>query len=153
MKKLYLLFVLLFQIGVSAQTVFVDVNNNTGTEDGSAEFPYPSLYDGIEAAQIGDTLFIRNGEYNLKTGDTYFLLKDGVITMGEDSSQTIINGGFANDEASMTQYTELSNLNCRGVSLANGNGSATVAIKNCSIEGASFSSGTGYTYIVEKLYY
>ena len=150
MKKLYLLFVLLIPIGAGAQTIYVDIDNNTGTENGSAEFPYKSLYDGIEAAQIGDTLFIRNGEYNLKAGETYFLLKDGVITIGEDSSQTIINGGFANYEATMMHSTELSNLKCSGVGLANGNGSGTVAIKNCSIEGASFSSGTGYTYIVEN---
>ena len=150
MKKLYILILFLFPVFCNAQKIYVDVNNNTGVENGTAKNPFKSLWDGIYASNVGDTLFIRNGVYVADPATPAFLLKDGVITMGEDSSKTIVQGDFGNNLATMTHYTELSNLKCREVGFATGAGSAKVVIRDCVLDWVGFASGGGYEYHVEN---
>lgn len=134
----------------NAQNIYVDIKNTSGVEDGTAAHPFKSLWDGIIASKEGDTLFIRNGVYNATPTTPDFLLKDGVITRGEDSSKTIINGGFKNALASMNSYTELSNLTCGDVSVLTGNGTAKVVIRKCKLNSVRIASGSGYQYFIEN---
>ena len=147
---LFSLFLLLAPVLCSAQTIYVDISSSSEVENGSATNPYKLLWDGINATDVGDTLFIRNGVYTADPGTPAFLLKDGVITMGEDSAKTIIQGDFGNSQATMTHYTELSNLKCGGVGFWTGDGSAKIVIRNCSTDGVGFASGGGYQYYVEN---
>ncbi len=129
-------------------TIYVDINNTSGIEDGSLEYPFTTVAKGIDAAVAGDSVFIFNGEY-LETPLTELYLKDGLIIAGEDSANTIIHIPFYNGELTMKYYTEISGLTCPGMSLANGDGMATVKVKGCHIGGVNFSSASGYTFIVE----
>ena len=74
MKKLYILILFLFPVFCNAQKIYVDVNNNTGVENGTAKNPFKSLWDGIYASNVGDTLFIRNGVYVADPATPAFLL-------------------------------------------------------------------------------
>ncbi len=125
--------------------IYVDDDNASGIEDGSLQYPFNTVEEGIDAANNSDTVFIFNGNYALNQ-----YLKDGLIIQGEDSSATIINGGFNNSDISMQSYTEVSNLTCDGIYLSMGDGSATVKVKGCHINSAGFSSGSGYHFIIEN---
>ena len=46
-----------------AVTIWVDVNNTTGVEDGSAAHPWSTIQEGIDAAANGDEVVVRPGEY------------------------------------------------------------------------------------------
>ena len=46
-------------------TIHVDIANTSGVEDGTAEFPFDTLPEGIAAAAEGDTVEVASGTYNL----------------------------------------------------------------------------------------
>jgi len=46
--------------------IYVDRNNTSGVEDGTALHPYSTVAKGISAAAPGDTIIIRSGNYNAK---------------------------------------------------------------------------------------
>ena len=129
-------------------TIYVDDDNNTGTEDGSILYPFNTVAEAIEAAIAGDSVFIFNGEY-LETPLSMLDLKDGLIIVGEDSANTVIAIPFYTGELTMKYYTEISGLTCPGYSAANDDGTATLRIKDCHIGSVNFSSENGYTFIVE----
>ena len=146
-KLLFIRFVILFFFSysyVSGETIYVDDNNISGIEDGSLEYPYNTVEEGISTAIATDTVFIFNGYYLLSQ-----YLKDGIIIQGEDSANTILSGSFNNSDFSMEHYTEIYNLRCDGVYLSMGDGNATIKIKNCYTTSVGFSTGSGYHFIIE----
>ena len=70
-----------------ADTIFVDITNDTGEEDGTPEHPFNTITEGINAASQGDEVFVAPGSYNEKV-----LMKDGVNLVGSDPETTFING-------------------------------------------------------------
>lgn len=131
----------------NANIIYVDDSNTSGIENGSLQYPFNTVTEGINAAIVGDTVFIFAGHYN-EGGNLY--LKDGLVITGEDSSSVYIANGFINVEASMNHYTEISNIKFSGLFLGNGDGIATIVIRRCNFQGASFSSANGYTFIIEN---
>lgn len=67
--------------------VYVDDDNNDGPWDGTPEYPYQYVQNGINAASVGDTVFVFNGTYleNIVVNKTINLI-------GEDKENTIIDG-------------------------------------------------------------
>lgn len=131
----------------SGAIIYVDDDNTSGIEDGSLQHPFNTVEEGIDAANTSDTVFIFNGNYSLSQ-----YLKDGLIIQGEDSSATIINGGFNNSDVTMQNYTEVSNLTCEGIHLSMGDGNATIKVKGCHINSAEFFTGSGYHFIIENCF-
>jgi hypothetical protein len=43
---------------ISAQTIYVDISNNTGIENGSQEHPFNTIAEAMDAAQDGYTISI-----------------------------------------------------------------------------------------------
>ncbi len=129
-------------------TIYVDDDNNSGVEDGTIDHPFNTVMEAIDAALPGDSIYIFTGEY-LETPLTELPIRDGVTIVGEDSSGVVIAIPFYTGEPTMKYYTEISGLTCPGYLVANGDGSATLRLKGCHVEEVGFSSGSGYTYIVE----
>lgn len=128
--------------------IYVDDDNNSGTEDGSLEYPYNTVMKAIDAALPGDSIYIFTGEY-LETPLTELPIEDGVIIAGEDSSGVIIAIPFYTGELTMKYFTKISGLTCPGYSFANGDGNATIKIERCHFDELTFSSGSGYKLFVE----
>jgi len=150
MKTLLLSIALIFICyTVNANIIYVDDSNTSGIENGTLQYPYNTVTEGIDAANAGDTVYIFAGIYPETTVQVLYL-KDGLIITGEDSSSVIIEKGFENADATMIHYTEVSNLNCGGFLLANGDGSAAIEIRHCRFQGANFVAGSGYTFTVKN---
>ena len=49
--------------GVSGETIWVDVTNTSGVEDGSPAHPYNTVQEGVDAAGDGDEVIVLPGEY------------------------------------------------------------------------------------------
>jgi hypothetical protein len=47
----------------ATSTIFVDLVNTSGWEDGSPDHPYSTMMEGHFAAMAGDTIIIRAGSY------------------------------------------------------------------------------------------
>ena len=74
-------------VKAEAKIIYVDAKN-TGFEDGSKEYPYNTIKEGINAAASGDTVFVYNGTYR----QSFIVLdKDNLSLIGENRDFTIID--------------------------------------------------------------
>jgi hypothetical protein len=108
--KTMTLFLILFAFfnlvlsSLNAQTIYVDIANNTGTEDGSQQHPYNTIKEGINAASPGVTVAIAPGTYipddSWSGNDKTLLLKAGVSLVGASPDNTLIDGIIVDQEVS-----------------------------------------------------
>ena len=75
--------------------VFVDVENTMGPWDGSIEYPFNNISDGVFYASPGDIIYVLNGTYveQITIDKTLYLLgedKDAVIIDAEYNNHSII---------------------------------------------------------------
>jgi parallel beta-helix repeat protein len=79
-----------FRVPVEAELKIIYVDSkNTGFEDGSKEYPYNTIKEGINAAGTGYTVFVYNGTY--QEWDIV-ISKDNFSLVGENRSSTVIDG-------------------------------------------------------------
>jgi hypothetical protein len=91
-------------------TVFVDINNATGNEDGSAAHPFNTIQEGINAAGNGGTVGVAPGTYY----ESITLASDrGVV--GTDPKTTIIDAG--NDPGDVVRIINLTNVRVSGFTI------------------------------------
>lgn len=74
------------------QNVYVDGSNSSGTEDGTRQYPFNTVEEGIAGSKTGDTIFIKSGTYKPQGGE--IILRPGIILFGENPANTIINGNI-----------------------------------------------------------
>lgn len=94
MKKIVFVFVMLVIPIVAygrSYDVYVDIDNDTGTEDGTKDHPYNTIVEGVEAASNKSEnhrkVFVYNGQYHEKVE-----IEEDVKLYGEDKNKTIIYG-------------------------------------------------------------
>jgi parallel beta-helix repeat protein len=68
-------------------TIYVDDSNTQGPWNGSYDYPYQSIHDGILHAGDGDTVYVFNGVYN----ETVCVNKS-IYLRGQQQDTTIIDG-------------------------------------------------------------
>jgi nitrous oxidase accessory protein NosD len=68
-------------------TIYVDDSNTQGPWNGSSEYPYQSISDGIRHATDGDTIYVFNGLYS----ETVIINKT-ISIRGQEQENTIIDG-------------------------------------------------------------
>jgi hypothetical protein len=74
------------------QTIYVDYRNESGTEDGTEEFPYNTIGEGIENALGGNQVLVASGTYKESV-----LMKTGVDLIGSGPEVTTIDAlGISN---------------------------------------------------------
>jgi M6 family metalloprotease-like protein len=72
------------------RTIYVDGNNTSGGEDGTATSPYSSVQAAMEPAQAGDTLEIAPGTYELG----FYPFAKPVRLLGVDKRSTILSATY-----------------------------------------------------------
>ncbi len=103
MKKSICLIVVIFLLSLSfygivadestlQKTISVDDDNTEGRWDGSAEYPYQTIRDGVNASSDGDTVFVYSGTYyeNL-------VIDTSITIQGQDRNSTLSNGSGHED--------------------------------------------------------
>jgi parallel beta-helix repeat protein len=75
-------------VDAELKIIYVDARN-TGYEDGSREYPYNTIKEGIDAADLGYTVFVYNGNYQEWN---IIINKDDFSLVGENRNSTIIDG-------------------------------------------------------------
>ena len=69
--------------------IYVDYNNTAGPWDGTIDYPYQRLQDGIDHASSGDTVYVSCGAYHEN-----IVIDKSIMLIGEGSSSTIIDGSY-----------------------------------------------------------
>jgi len=95
MKRLLILvFTCLISIGsvASAETIYVDVSNISGIEDGTAVYPFNTVQEGIDAAVEGDVVQVAAGTYSPATGEVFPIdMKTGVQLIGAGAEFCVLD--------------------------------------------------------------
>jgi parallel beta-helix repeat protein len=69
-------------------TIYVDDSNTAGPWNGTQDYPYKTIHEGITAASAGDTVSVLSGTYN----ENVVITKD-LTLIGENKDITFIDGG------------------------------------------------------------
>ncbi len=109
-----------FVMPAMAETLYVDINNDTGIEDGTTDNPFNTIQEGVNAADFGDTVKVRPGLYP----ESFGISGKNIALLGDSPATTTIQG------------TGASVININGVF---GSGYNLVEIANFTITG-----GTSY---------
>ena len=71
------------------ETIYVDDNNTEGPWDGTYEYPYQNICDGVLNAGNWDTIYIFNGLYKEN-----LIINKPISIIGEDQNNTVIDGAY-----------------------------------------------------------
>jgi hypothetical protein len=97
----------------NANIICVDDSNTSGIENGSLQYPFNTIVEGLAAAQNLDTIIVAAGTY----ATSYLLIPKSVTIIGAGRDSTIVNGQFVLS----SQLTELPvfiyTLHCENVRL------------------------------------
>ena len=91
-------------------TIFVDVANTTGVEDGSEAHPFNTIQEGIDAAIDGGFVGVAAGTYVESV-----TLKSGIQLLGADPKTTIIDG--ENDDGAVVALISVSDVRVSGFTI------------------------------------
>ena len=75
-----------FSADRSPDVVYVDINNRSGKEDGSFNYPFTSIAKGVQSAKEGATIIVRPGTYR----EMEIRMKRGQRLQGSGAENTII---------------------------------------------------------------
>jgi hypothetical protein len=135
----------------AASTIYVDVGNTSGIEDGTQEHPYNTITEGLGVALNGDTVRVAAGTYKETIS-----LKDGVKLRGAGPQITTIDG--EQKGSVVTAKNTGPGTSLAGFSIINGTGSpeggytygggfyvldANLVIQNCILTGNRSTDGAG----------
>jgi len=90
MKTLFTLLVFISLCSIAkANIIYVDDSNTSGIENGSLQYPYNTVTEGVNASTVGDTVYIFSGNYHYE--ETFpIYLKAGITLIGENRDLTVI---------------------------------------------------------------
>lgn len=78
------------------QIIYIDDSNTSGIENGTIEFPYNTIEEGIAVSAGGDTIMVKTGTYYpdsvWQEYQNALYLKPGISIIGEGRENTIIEG-------------------------------------------------------------
>jgi len=79
---------------IIGEIIYVDDDNTEGPWNGTIEYPYQYIQDGIDNASCGDTAYVYSGIYHENVS-----INKSINLFGEDKTKTIIDeGGFYGNE-------------------------------------------------------
>jgi parallel beta-helix repeat protein len=81
----------------TGNTIYIDDSNTQGPWNGTKDYPYQHIYDGILHATDGDTVYVFNGIYNETV-----LVNKSIYFRGQQQEETIIDG---NNTGTVVQIT------------------------------------------------
>ncbi len=108
--------VLLFIGTGQAAMVHVDAANTSGIEDGSIQFPFATIQQGLDAAAAGDTVAVAPGIYY-----GAIELKDQVALVGEQGPGNTIIDGMGALQVIHSPYSPQPRSSINGFTIRNGN--------------------------------
>lgn len=96
----------------SRAIIYVDDDNTAGPWDGTQAHPYQHIQDGIDNANVGDTILVLNGTYN---EDVY--VNKAVDLSGENKADVFVTS----ISSSPAIHLKVNHINISGFSVTNGN--------------------------------
>ena len=95
----------------SSVTIYVDDSNTDGPWNGTQDYPYRSIQDGINAASSGDTIYVLSGTYNENIE-----INENIALQGQYRATTVINGEADNKHTVKIYGSISSHLNAVSIS-------------------------------------
>lgn len=110
------------------KTVYVDMANTTGVENGTQQSPFSTINGGIEGAAVGDTVSVASGTYS----EDFLFISKAVRLLGPSDRSAVVKG-YSVFMFSGLYWGEIANMR---LELRNGNyinGARNVWYTNCVI--------------------
>ena len=104
-------FMVMPTVGASGNTIYVDDDNTSGPWNGTQEYPYQNIRDGINNSDNGDTVFVYNGTYYENV-----IINKSINLVGENKEITIVDG----KEGEFVFNITADHVNVSGFTIQNG---------------------------------
>ena len=89
--------------------LYVDADNDTGTEDGTEDHPYNTITEALAVAQADDYVLIKDGTY-----EEDITVPREVNVYGESKSGVIIDGGSSGTTVTLNHKAKLKKVTVKG---------------------------------------
>jgi len=123
-------------------TIYVDISNTNGIEDGTSTYPFNTIQEAINVAVSGDVVGVAPGIYFEKV-----ILKAGVQLVGTDPTSTILDGSGSGTVLKMENASLLTGFTVQNGRASFGAGIVTSGVpkiaKNIIQNNAQTSGGAG----------
>ncbi len=119
--------------------IYVDNNNTEGPWDGTSEHPYRSIQAGIDAANIGGTIYVNNGTYNEN-----IVISKSVNVIGAGTETTIVENSSLDHVFYVTaDSANISGFTVKGANFQKIAGIYLIGANHCTISDNNISNN-GY---------
>ncbi|MBI4811527.1 MAG: DUF1565 domain-containing protein [Ignavibacteriales bacterium] len=111
----------------------VDDSNTTGIENGSLQYPFNTIEEGLAVAQNQDTVMVATGTYTT----SYLLIPKSVTIIGAGRDSTIVNGEFVLSSQLSSIPVFIYSLRCENVRCGDSDTITTITpltIKDCQLQ-------------------
>ena len=116
---------------LAQQTIYVDASNSTGIENGTPEYPFNTILEGLQISQNGDSISIIPGSY----AEDSILIEKCVSISGGSPLSTIVEGTFILSSKLDTLPVLIRNLWCRNVMHSDSGATQTpLIISECGLQ-------------------
>jgi hypothetical protein len=96
-----------------ANIIYVDDSNTSGIENGSLQYPFNTIEEGLAAALDMDTIVVATGTYT----NGYLLIPKSVTILGAGRDSTLVYGQFVLSSQLNTIPVFIYTLRCENVRL------------------------------------
>jgi len=141
-NKIMVLVLIIAWLGSQAQTIYVDISNNTGIEDGTLEHPFNTINEALSIAQNLNTISIAAGTYP----EDSLLITRNVNISGTSNSTTIIEGLFILSGAVDILPVTIRDLACKNILLSD----SSILKTSLSIMGCKLSTFSNDISIIDS---
>ena len=119
---------------LSTSIIFIDKNNTGGPWEGTIDYPFQSISDGINHAENGDIIYVLNGIYYEQ-----LIVDKSLHIIGEDKNNVIVDAEYKENAIELkSDNVKIEQFTIRNTGGYKGNSGVLIQSNNCEVSECVF---------------